>query len=152
MWPGRAVATAHIESLRAARLRAAQLRVAATALEPFEHALLCGDFNLGRGEEAALAAALPRFSDLWPALRRAADAGDTFDPRRNAMLAARAGRPSGRRARFDRVLARLGPNLRASSIELVGLSPIGEDEHGKPLFPSDHFGVCAVLDPTPEPE
>ncbi len=152
VWPGLAVATAHFESLRAARLRAAQLRVAAAALKPFEHALLCGDFNLGRGEEAALAAALPRFSDLWPALRGAGDTGFTFDPRRNAMLAARTGRLSGRPARFDRVLARLGPNLRASSIELVGLSPIGEDVHGRHILPSDHFGVCAVLDPTREPE
>jgi endonuclease/exonuclease/phosphatase family metal-dependent hydrolase len=147
VWPGLVVATAHFESQRAARLRAAQLHVAAAALEPFDHALLCGDFNVGRGEEAAIVEALPRFSDVWLALR-AGDPGFTFDPRRNAMLAARAGRL--RRARFDRVLARLGPALHASSIDLVGLTPIGEDQDGKHILPSDHFGVCAVLDPRGE--
>jgi len=135
-----AFATAHFESLRESEpVRATQLREAFAILRPFENAVLVGDFNLcsTSKENRRLD---PAYVDLWPLLHPD-DPGWTQDTERNAMLAARRGPDKPKSVRFDRVLARSKPGvLKPEAIMLLGTEEVSAN-----VFPSDHFGLRAVL-------
>lgn len=111
--------TVHLESLDSPRARASQLREISRLLEKSgaSTAILCGDFNFDANtnfmsrnsglapgealENAILAEALPRFTDLWAQLRPDQQ-GFTFDTTANAMLRKR---PRARECmRYDRVM------------------------------------------------
>jgi hypothetical protein len=79
--------------------------------------------------------------DLWPALRGQAP-GHTEDTDVNVML--RNVKAKAKNVRFDRVLLRsTGGAWRPRSIELLGTAPIAEASPD--VFPSDHFGLAAVI-------
>lgn len=138
-----AVATAHFESLRESEAyREKQFKETFKILKPFENAILMGDFNMCSTwkENARLD---PAYVDLWPMLHPD-DPGWTQDTERNAMLASR--KEKSKCVRFDRILVRAKPGvLKAAEIGLIGTEPIsGKYEH-RNVFPSDHFGLRAVL-------
>lgn len=113
---------------------------------------MMGDFNFEDGEEdRGLPPQWSQFVDVWPSLYPT-QAGYTFDPQRNAMAAETTS--SGRSRRIDRVMLRSGagaPRWEARSMELIGTQPLppvgdeGGDEGGAVVFPSDHFGLVAVI-------
>jgi poly(A) polymerase len=102
---------------------------------------IVGDFN-SRGDEQEEELSQSGFVDVWTLLHPD-DAGYTFDPERNPLAALMS--LSGEAARFDRILLR-GENGRwmPHSMELFACEPVA-DTQGT-LYPSDHFGIRAVLD------
>jgi uncharacterized protein (UPF0248 family) len=108
--------------------------------------LIVGDFNT-RGDEQQEIIDYAEFVDLWQQLHPGVD-GYTFDPSRNplAMLMSLDGAP----ARFDRILLHQGrgSDYQPRSIELFGCEPVSGTE-GE-IYPSDHFGVCGVLELKPD--
>ncbi len=125
------------ERARARQIELLLERVAPPGDEPW---LVLGDFNLrAPGADAALARR--GLVDLWAALRPG-EAGDTFDPERNALAAlmTRSGLP----ARFDRIYARPGASaLRGEAVELFAEGPV--EGHGGGIPVSDHYGLLARL-------
>jgi endonuclease/exonuclease/phosphatase family metal-dependent hydrolase/uncharacterized protein (UPF0248 family) len=103
--------------------------------------LIVGDFNTRVNEQDELVD-YANFKDLWKELHPD-EAGYTFDPQRNplAMLMSLESKP----ARFDRILLRrdLASATHISAIDLFGCEPV-RDTNGN-IFPSDHFGIRAVL-------
>ncbi|MBZ5713880.1 RNA repair domain-containing protein [Nannocystis pusilla] len=142
-----AIAAVHLTSNRhddADRRRAEQLGVLAERLAraDVDDALVLGDLNFGDGEEDAQMARAG-LVDVWREVHPH-HPGFTFDPVANP-LAALATR-SGRAARFDRVLLRSPAGaLAAIDATLFGDRPFGTGPEGQPMFASDHFGVCALL-------
>lgn len=105
--------------------------------------LLAGDFNFCSSWASENANVAPEFVDLWPALHGRA-AGYTEDTDLNTML--RNVKRKEKRVRFDRVLLRSpGGAWRPRSIEVLGTEPISEATPD--VFPSDHFGLAAVIVP-----
>jgi poly(A) polymerase len=102
---------------------------------------IVGDFN-SRGDEQEEELSQSGFVDVWTLLHPD-DAGYTFDPERNPLAALMS--LSGEAARFDRILLR-GEDGRflPRSMELFACEPV-PDTQGT-LYPSDHFGIRAVLD------
>lgn len=104
--------------------------------------LIMGDFNT-RGDEQKNTLNNSNFADIWEVLHPG-EVGYTFEPQANplAALMSREGKP----ARFDRILMqgkdKHKNNWVATEINLFGCEPIANTDN---LFPSDHFGVCAVL-------
>ncbi|EKF00784.1 DUF504 domain-containing protein [Tolypothrix sp. LEGE 11397] len=104
------------------------------------NSLIAGDFNTrGNEQEEILMGA--GYVDIWQKLHPDA-AGYTFDPQRNALAALMS--LTGIPVRLDRILL-LNPNhdWQAQSINLFACEPIADTE-GK-IYPSDHFGLRAVL-------
>jgi tyrosyl-DNA phosphodiesterase 2 len=138
------VATVHLESMtRNHALRAAQLAKAFPLLKAAApDALLLGDFNFCSSWPAENANLDPEFVDLWPALR-GREPGYTEDTEINAMLRNVKGQE--KMVRFDRVLLHsAGGAWRPRSIELLGTVPIAG--WCPEVFPSDHFGLAAVIE------
>jgi poly(A) polymerase len=102
---------------------------------------IVGDFN-SRGDEQEEELSQSGFVDVWTLLHPD-HAGYTFDPERNPLAALMS--LSGEAARFDRILLR-GEDGRflPRSMELFACEPV-PDTQGT-LYPSDHFGIRAVLD------
>jgi endonuclease/exonuclease/phosphatase family metal-dependent hydrolase len=141
---GIVVGTVHLESLKHnGDARAEQLEVIFPLLKAVgPDAVLVGDFNFCSSWTAENANLDPELVDLWPALRGRAP-GYTEDPDVNVML--RNVQAKAKRVRFDRVLLRsAGGAWRPRSIELLGTEPIAESSPD--VFPSDHFGLVAVID------
>jgi tyrosyl-DNA phosphodiesterase 2 len=141
---GLVVGSVHLESLkhnrevRAEQLQEIFLRLGAAG----PHAVLTGDFNFCSSWAAENANLDPAFVDLWPALRGRAP-GYTEDTGVNAMLWNVSMKE--KKVRFDRVLLRsLGGAWRPRSIELLGAAPIAASSPD--VFPSDHFGLAAVIE------
>lgn len=135
------LATTHMESfLEDGAIRAAQLdEIFGELAEETAPTLLAGDLNFGEGEQPDTAHLDPDFVDLWTQLRPG-DPGFTWNIERSPMAAAGSfvGEPS---RRLDRVLVRATSWI-GESIEILGDRSI----EGEPaLFPSDHFGLLAVL-------
>ncbi|MCB9755171.1 MAG: DUF504 domain-containing protein [Myxococcales bacterium] len=153
----------HLTSSRAegaAEVRARELEVALTlvdrvARERAHACVLLGDFN-ARDDALAAQLAARGFTDLWTE-HNPDDPGMTFDPRVNGLAAITS--LSQRPGRLDRVYARLtgeAPEwLSPVDITMIATAPIdAPPEHsGLPLYPSDHFGLCALLQVEPvEPQ
>lgn len=132
-------ASAHLESLGEAGLRAEQLRTSFAALAGrTADCLFVGDMNFVDGAPEETAALDPAFMDVWPALRPD-EPGYTVDSEVNRMRWIVKEKVT--RKRIDRVLCRGA--LRPVSIELFGDRPVGGDPE---LFASDHFGLRATFD------
>lgn len=102
---------------------------------------IVGDFNI-RGDEQEEELSQSGFVDVWRTLHPD-DVGYTFDPERNPLAALMS--LSGEAARFDRILQRSEDGrFLPRSMELFAEEPVA-DTQGT-LYPSDHFGICAVLD------
>ena len=145
-WPVR-VATTHLESPTGwdqlfSEQRVAQCRQASAVLDKAREGdvLFAGDMNWGPNDGPP---PLPAgWSDAWLHLH-SEDAGLTYDPRSNPMLK----KGNRIRRRLDRVFVRLR-HWRLHSMELVGREALpGLDYDGRPVLPSDHFGVLLVLRP-----
>ena len=128
--------------------------------------ILCGDFNFCSDsnfgsatsdacplENNHLCEIFPDFVDVWPLLHGAAGLkGYTWDCSSNVMLSDIG--HTDPLCRLDRVIMHSGGNWRARSIDLLGTSPIHTAQlPGKgggvatvSIFPSDHFGLMAVLE------
>ncbi|WP_339375947.1 poly(A) polymerase [Calothrix sp. NIES-2098] len=104
------------------------------------NSLIAGDFNT-RGNEQEEILTDAEFVDIWQQLHPDA-AGYTFDPQHNSLAALMS--LKGIPVRLDRILLR-SPNhdWQAQSINLFACEPIAGTE-GK-IYPSDHFGLRAVL-------
>ena len=136
------VATTHAESfLEDGPTRAQQLEVIFGRLAGSGDALVLGDFNFGDGEpeEARVPA---EYVDLWRALRPD-EPGFTWDIERSEMarVGSFPGEPS---RRLDRIYLR-SQRTRGRSIEIIGDQPVHPGR--RELFPSDHFGLAATLEP-----
>ncbi len=139
------VANVHLTSDRGENALQKRIQQLATVLSYLQQqsgdCLIVGDFNTRDNEQDEIVNHA-NFSDLWRQLYPD-KAGYTFDPERNplAMLMSLAGNP----ARFDRILLRRDPvsNYRLQSVGLFGCEPIS-NTHGQ-IYPSDHFGIWAVL-------
>jgi tyrosyl-DNA phosphodiesterase 2 len=137
------VATAHLESLRhSSDVRADQLAEIFPRLKAIgPDAVLVGDFNFCGSWAPENANLDPEFVDLWPALRGRAP-GYTEDTGVNTMLANINGED--KTVRYDRVLLRSAEGAwKADSIALLGTMPVAPTSPD--IFPSDHFGLVAVL-------
>jgi endonuclease/exonuclease/phosphatase family metal-dependent hydrolase len=141
------VGTVHLESLKHnPDLRAEQLAIIFPLLRAAgPDAVLVGDFNFCSSWPEENANLDPEFTDLWPALR-GREPGYTEDTRVNVMLSNV--KPKAKTVRFDRVLLRsAGGAWRARSIALLGTEPISDE--APDTFPSDHFGLVAVIEAVP---
>jgi len=152
------IGNVHLESLANHPTREEQLKVCQRQLEPFDNAILCGDFNFcsyrnftGTGplENDCLQQILPDFVDVWP-LIQPGEKGYTFDSEVNTMLM----RPE--QMRYDRVLFRThSKRLQPQTISILG-NQSATTETTNPrfatvdqipthmldkVFPSDHFGL-----------
>jgi poly(A) polymerase len=70
----------------------------------------------------------------------------TFDPHRNALAAITTS--SGRSNRIDRIFVRSPGCWRPSAVDLICTEPLQSSSagEGQLLFPSDHFGLKAVIE------
>jgi tyrosyl-DNA phosphodiesterase 2 len=138
------VATAHLESMKPNRdTRADQLAEIFPRLKAMgPDAVLVGDFNLCSSWTEENANLDPEFVDLWPALRDRAP-GYTEDTGVNTMLLNVKNKE--KTVRFDRILLRSAEGAwKPGSIELLGTAPIAPTSPD--VFPSDHFGLIAVIE------
>ena len=158
------VSTSHLESLwQSKERRAQQLKQALTtlttmaayphtsvsssssstvsSLPPSTSLFFMGDTNL-RGSECAPLVSSQHFVDLYPSLTATHPtndaAGYTYDTVVNRMIAAMGRKRS--RARYDRVMARVGEGLEVTGMWRAGMEPIQED-----VWISDHFGLVTEL-------
>eukprot|EP00929_Paragymnodinium_shiwhaense_P015364 TRINITY_DN123443_c0_g1_i1.p1 TRINITY_DN123443_c0_g1~~TRINITY_DN123443_c0_g1_i1.p1 ORF type:complete len:475 (-),score=65.52 TRINITY_DN123443_c0_g1_i1:307-1731(-) len=124
----------------------------------YSSVLVMGDFNCDANDakEFPEVKYLPdrhpevceHFLDCWQELR--SEDGATESKSKNGMRAALKPKQD-REARFDRIfLLRANDVLKCASVELFAAEEVGTVPYGDstiPLFPSDHFGVRAVLSP-----
>jgi endonuclease/exonuclease/phosphatase family metal-dependent hydrolase len=135
-----AIATCHLESLlEDGSIRSKQLDDVFSRLGSAGEAIFAGDLNFGDGEQPETAHLDPGYSDLWSSLRPG-QPGFTWNIDTNDMAARGSFVGEGSR-RLDRVLVR-SKRWRPHSVRILGDQPI--DTEGL-LFPSDHFGLLAVL-------
>ncbi|WP_242046316.1 MULTISPECIES: poly(A) polymerase [Calothrix] len=104
------------------------------------NSLIAGDFNT-RGNEQQDILTGAGCVDIWEKLHPDA-AGYTFDPQHNTLAALMS--LKGIPVRLDRILLR-SPNhdWQPQSIDLFACEPIADTE--EKIYPSDHFGIRAVL-------
>lgn len=137
--------TAHLESmLEDGLVRADQIGDAFKLLKDAEHGVLLGDFNFGDGEQPESDALPATYLDLWKALRKD-EPGYTFDLKLNPMAKAGA-LPREQSRRIDRILVS-SKSWEPADVAIVGNAPI--DLEKPDLFPSDHFGLKAILKKKP---
>jgi len=103
--------------------------------------MMMGDFNFGDHDMDG--AIRGDFVDCWLTLRPE-ELGYTFDPAKNTLAALTSS--SGLSRRFDRILVRSSTSgcWQPTEVELISTEPFSTVE-GQPIFPSDHFGVRAVI-------
>lgn len=153
-WPGIGdvvVGVVHLESwigkdhdVRDARR--GQVRLAQELMEreaqASKCAILMGDTNWDDETPFELR---PNWKDTWIETGCSPLAKHTYDGSKNPMLRGHL------KKRFDRILT-TWPNI--SSFELLGTKALPGGHRSKkwntPLAPSDHFGICATLSPTPQ--
>lgn len=140
-----AIATCHLESLlQDGPVRAVQLSVFFSDLADFSEALFMGDFNFGDGEQPETDMLDSSFVDVWRAVHPDAP-GFTWDVERSAF-ARRESFPREGSRRLDRILIK-STRWRPAVATIIGDQPLPGSE-GE-VYPSDHFGLLAVLQPTP---
>ncbi|MEQ8997642.1 MAG: poly(A) polymerase [Coleofasciculus sp. B1-GNL1-01] len=139
------LAVVHLTSNRARNaleVRANQRSVLLEYLKTLPgESFIVGDFN-SRGDEPEEELSQSGFVDVWTLLHPD-DPGYTFDPERNPLATLMS--LNGEAARFDRILQRSEDGCwMPRSMELFACEPVA-DTQGT-LYPSDHFGIRAVLD------
>ena len=129
-------AVSHLEWNRASTmLREEQLKKSISSISSFENACFTADMNNRENIDGDLILRRP-WHDLWMTIPgNTHQNGYTWDPTKNSMVKSKT------KARFDRVICKLA-DLKVQSIELVG-----NKELSPGVFPSDHFGLFAVLVP-----
>jgi tyrosyl-DNA phosphodiesterase 2 len=136
------VAGVHLESMKERTpTRLTQIGECIPILGRAELAIWLGDFNSAPSsvEDERIRTA---FRDCWEDLDGAP--GYTRDTSRNAMLAKV---KADRHQRIDRILWR-GEGFTPAQIRLLGTTPLsGSDGQ---VFPSDHFGLVAELEVSPQ--
>ncbi|HEX6246168.1 MAG TPA: endonuclease/exonuclease/phosphatase family protein [Polyangiales bacterium] len=135
------VAGVHLESMRERTpTRLTQIDECIPILSRADFSIWLGDFNSAPSsdEDQRICVA---FRDAWDDLD--GTPGYTRDTSRNAMLAKV---KADRHQRIDRILWR-GQGFQPVRIGLLGTAPL-PDTDGQ-VFPSDHFGLSAELEPTP---
>jgi endonuclease/exonuclease/phosphatase family metal-dependent hydrolase len=167
------VATVHLESLNSGPTRKLQLQKIVEILGKEPNVLLMGDFNFDEYhsykdieairakrrfggnkkelvkdlpandpktlENNVLQEVLPEFKDLWKVFHPN-DLGYTFDTEANKMLR------NYEQMRYDRIVAKLGSQWSADSIELFAHQCLDLNQTGgEVVFPSDHFGLLATF-------
>ncbi len=138
------VAVVHLTSNRAknaAEKRENQLNILLKYLQeqPGSY-LIVGDFNTRNNLHEEFSN-ISDFIDIWQKLRPN-EAGYTFNPQLNTLAELMS--LEGEAARFDRILLHSqNSNWLADSVDLFACEPV-ENTDGK-IFPSDHFGVKAVI-------
>jgi endonuclease/exonuclease/phosphatase family metal-dependent hydrolase len=161
-----AVATTHMESfLEDGPTRATQLDGIFSFLKNADDAVLLGDLNFGDGDLPETEHLDPTYVDVWTSLLPK-DPGFTWNMDENplARIGAFAGEPD---RRLDRILLRTDA-WQAKSIAIIGNRSVGRREltaerramiemPGRPkppsakveidVFPSDHYGLSAVIEP-----
>jgi endonuclease/exonuclease/phosphatase family metal-dependent hydrolase len=116
-----------------------------------DDAIIMGDFNM-RDVDNEKSEPLEKagYVDLWAKLHPE-DPGYTYDISRNTLAQAISARicqhenRAGSSNRFDRIMLK-STIWKEKSIELVGTEPVLTLPTGETIFPSDHFGLLAVLD------
>jgi endonuclease/exonuclease/phosphatase family metal-dependent hydrolase len=130
----------HLESMRdRTPTRLVQIDECIPILGRADFSIWLGDFNSEPSSEEDQRIR-PAFHDAWDELDGAA--GYTRDSSRNAMLAKV---KADRQQRIDRILWR-GQGFQPTRIRLLGTRPLA-DSDGQ-VFPSDHFGLVAELEPS----
>jgi len=140
-----AIGTVHLESMDNTSKRCQQLLyILDECLKEFEHAMLMGDFNFHEvsPENDECLATHPEYVDIWPYLHH--EDGHTVTETRTRF--------SG--FRIDRMLIR-SDHFFPTLIERIGREPILTDTvvnadgvtETEPIFPSDHYGLCSVVEP-----
>lgn len=134
-----AVATVHLDSMSLSRsVRGQQLETLFAELEPYDQALLLGDFNFCSSWDEENSRLDRRYRDLWSELHPGLP-GYTEDTTINSMRLAYSKTP--KQVRFDRILLRDDRvRWQPERIELLGREALGEE-----LLVSDHFGLIAKL-------
>jgi len=134
------VATCHLDSLLEYRQeRATQLKFYFTKLAAKKHVVFLGDFNFGDGEEPESSAAPKTYTDVFRCLNPN-DKGFTWDTKGNPLARANSF-PNEPSRRLDRILLRSSA-LVPSKVAIIGNAPVRDTPR---LFPSDHYGLFAVL-------
>lgn len=134
------VAIVHLDSLMEdGPRRERQMALVQEAMRGINHALWLGDFNFGDAdvEQARIE---PGWVDAW-STARPGEPGATWDPIRSALARANSF-PDEPARRLDRILVRSSTH-RPTAATLHGNAPLRPAD--PLLFPSDHFGVSAVL-------
>eukprot|EP01111_Echinosteliopsis_oligospora_P015053 TRINITY_DN5826_c0_g1_i1.p1 TRINITY_DN5826_c0_g1~~TRINITY_DN5826_c0_g1_i1.p1 ORF type:complete len:299 (-),score=57.04 TRINITY_DN5826_c0_g1_i1:53-949(-) len=151
-----AVGTVHLESLAMASRRRAQLITISDIMSSnFKHWTIMGDFNFDNErnfnkedksiplENKVLEEIMPNAKDVWLSLfPDSPSSGKTFDVTINKMLSAN--EPV---MRYDRIMLQ-SPTWHPVSAKLVGTEQIQTPsilQKNHQVWPSDHFGVLAVL-------
>ncbi|MEM9276707.1 MAG: poly(A) polymerase [Cyanobacteria bacterium P01_F01_bin.143] len=102
--------------------------------------LIVGDFNT-RDNSLEEILTGNNFIDIWQELRPD-EAGYTFNPQLNPLAELMS--LEGEAARFDRILLHSpNGNLVPDSVNLFACEPVDNTENN--IFPSDHFGIRAVI-------
>jgi tyrosyl-DNA phosphodiesterase 2 len=136
------VAGVHLESMRERTpTRLVQIDECIPILGRADFSVWLGDFNSAPSseEDQRIRGA---FRDAWDDLDGAP--GYTRDSSRNAMLAKV---KADRHQRIDRILWR-GQGFQPARVRLLGTNPLAGTE-GQ-VFPSDHFGLVAELEASPQ--
>lgn len=139
-----AVVNVHLESMQFLEaVRAEQLAVLFQELEPYDQALILGDFNFCSSWPQENGRLDSRYSDLWAVLHPELP-GYTEDTTLNSMRLAQTKKT--KHVRFDRILLRDDRGKWSPrAIDLLGRQPIGPE-----LLVSDHFGLLAELAASPQ--
>jgi len=137
------LATVHLESMQdSADIRAEQLETIFPLLDEADNSVLMGDFNFCSSNLDENLNIDGRYDDLWEELRPK-EIGYTLNSEINNMLTLNLS--TSIQARYDRILFRQDKtNWKCIDIKLLGDKPIPDLDVG--VFPSDHFGLLAILD------
>lgn len=138
------IATSHLESLDYNTIvREQQLKFSLRTLSCFNNACLMGDLNIEQKVDGDVNLPTPWF-DAWLSIvgnSHVDENGYTWDPTINPM---NKDLSCMEQNRLDRIMCKLC-DFRVRNVEIVGQNPLAPG-----VFPSDHFGVLAVFEPSTE--
>ena len=127
-------AVSHLEWQRASTmLREEQLKKSVSSISSFENACFTADMNNRENIDGDLILHRP-WHDLWMTMPgNTHENGYTWDPTTNPMVKSKT------KARFDRIICKL------ADFKVQSMNIVGNKELSPGVFPSDHFGLFAVL-------
>ncbi len=137
------VAVVHLTSNRAQNAAEKRKNQLTTLLQYLQeksgNCLIVGDFNTRENQQEILTNS--NFIDIWQELHPNEN-GYTFDPQRNPLAELMS--LQGEAGRLDRILLRCqNHNWVPQSVDLFACEPIANTQGN--IFPSDHFGIRAVI-------
>jgi len=136
------ITTVHLDSfLERGQTRAKQLDQLWDFLKNSENSIVMGDFNFGDSEEPDSSHIDKNYKDIWLILHPD-EQGFTWDIKQSLMAKIRSFKNEKSR-RLDRIFIK-SPTLKPLLIKIIGNKPLRRDLS---LFPSDHFGLSAIVIP-----